>query len=336
MNPASYEAVKDSRPSIAVVIGARSGIGRAIAIKIASFPFVETVVAVSRSIQSTDVDENTKIVPFSADITTEAGRLAIVDYIQSLCATSNDTSSKKQLRYLVHSAATIEPIKSVLKVTPDEMRRGMALNCEAPFFLSIALYPYMVPIDEAGEAGRILHVSSGTAHNAPPRGWSVYGVSKAAFFQSYRVLEHEFRYLGSKVIVGSFKPGVVATPMQAFAQQNALSSTHESTISKAGSGHNLNFERDGARRPVLEARPPPKGVPDCPNNVAHFAAWLLLGTSDMEFTNQGSADEYDIRNSALYEKWIRPQETDHTRHKDLDDAKTRAHVQGRNNKGGKI
>jgi NAD(P)-dependent dehydrogenase (short-subunit alcohol dehydrogenase family) len=44
-----------------------------------------------------------------------------------------------------------------------------------------------------GVAGRVLHVSSGAAHGAPPLGWSVYGITKAAFFQSYPVLEQEFQ-----------------------------------------------------------------------------------------------------------------------------------------------
>mgnify|MGYP003497581644 FL=1 len=79
----------------------------------------------------------------------------------------------------------------------------MTLNCEAPFFLMTALYPFMAPVDDKGVAGSVLHVSSGEAHGAPPVGWSVYGISKAAFFQSYKVLEREYRHLGGKAVVGS-------------------------------------------------------------------------------------------------------------------------------------
>ena len=49
---------------------------------------------------------------------------------------------------------------------------------------------------------------------------------------------------------------------------------------------------------------PPKGALDSPENVAFFAEWLLLGTSDEEFSNNGDAGEYDIRDSKLYSKWI--------------------------------
>jgi hypothetical protein len=40
------------------------------------------------------------------------------------------------------------------------------------------------------------------------------GITKAAFFQSYKVLEREFRDLGGHAVVGSFKPGVVDISMQ--------------------------------------------------------------------------------------------------------------------------
>ena len=43
-------AMADSRPSIAIVVGGRSGIGLAIAQKIATFSFIDQVLCVSRSI----------------------------------------------------------------------------------------------------------------------------------------------------------------------------------------------------------------------------------------------------------------------------------------------
>lgn len=302
MSLACNSVVKDKRPCIALVTGARSGIGKAIALKIASFSFVDAVLAVSRSIQPSDVGENGKVVPLAANVATEEGRLAVVERVRELCQTNNATT-KKQLRYLIHSAGTIDPIKPALEVTPDEMRRAMTLNCEAPYFLSTALYPYMVPVDSDGEAGRILHVSSGAAHGAPPVGWSVYGITKAAFFQSYKVLEREFRHLGGKVVVGSFKPGVVDTSMQAN-----IRDAPKEAMPVVGNFQGMKDRMaETAPSVVSGARPPPKGALDSPENVAYFAEWLLLGTSDEEFCNKDDTNEYDIRNSALYEKWIPPE-----------------------------
>ena len=55
---------------------------------------------------------------------------------------------------------------------------------------------------------------------------------------------------------------------------------------------------------TLKARPPPKGALDTPDNVAFFAEYLLVGTTDEEFANVQDSNEYDIRNADLYPKWI--------------------------------
>ena len=212
-------AMADTRPAIALVTGSKSGIGKAIAKKIATFPFIDQVLAISRSIQNSDVaDCSPKVKAFAADVSTPEGRQAIVQEVDRLCRGRN--ADKKQLRFLVHSAGVIDPIKPVLDIRPEELRRAMLINCEAPFFLSTALYPYMHRLDSHGVPGRILHISSGAAHGAPPVGWSCYGISKAAFFQSYKVLEREFR---GNVVVGSFKPGVVDTAVQETIRESPTS-----------------------------------------------------------------------------------------------------------------
>ena len=293
---ASYAAaMADSRPAIALVTGGKSGIGKAIADKIATFPFIEQVLAVSRSIKDDDVADSPKISALAADVSTAEGRQVIVDEVNRLCRGEN----KKQLRYLVHSAGTIDPIKPVFEVQPEELRRAMIINCEGPFFLSTALYPYMQPLDDDGVPGRILHVSSGAAHGAPPSGWSVYGISKAAFFQSFKVLEREFREDGGKVVVGSFKPGVVDTKVQGTIREAPASS-----MPVVGNFKAMKEKADASATAATQARPPPSGALDTPANVAFFAEYLLTGTTDEEFANKDDPSEYDIRNAELYPKWI--------------------------------
>jgi benzil reductase ((S)-benzoin forming) len=299
----------------------------------------------------TTAQRSSKLTAVAADVTTAAGRQVIVEAVRRYCcssdssdhtidsSTSTSTSSgaagagqqqqpQQQLLYLVHCAGTIEPIKSVLDVTADDLRTAMVLNCEAPLLLTTALYPYLSSIiistssttntsaSSSGSssgtttvAGRVLHVSSGAAHGAPPVGWSVYGISKAAFFQSYKVLEREFREHKNvdgrcRVVVGSFKPGVVDTDMQ-----RTIRGTVDTVMPTVDKFRALFFEqkKDHEMNVMGEfvPRPPPPGALDSPLNVACFADWLLRGTSDEEFANKDSAhDEYDIRDETLFPKWI--------------------------------
>lgn len=290
------KALAEKRPSIALITGGRSGIGLAVAKKIASFPFIDQVIAVSRSIQDSEVKKiSPKIEALQADVGTEEGRQKIVDHVSILCGEDKN----KQLRFLVHSAGTIDPIKNILDVKPNELRHAMSVNVESPFFLTTALYPFMAAKD-TGVAGRVLHVSSGAAHGAPPSGWGCYGITKAAFFQSYKVLEREFREtLGGKVVVGSFKPGVVDTQMQG--------AIREAPKEAMPIVENFKKMKEGMSNPQGtpdKARPPPPGALDSPDNVAFFAEYLLLGTSDELFSNKNDPTEFDIRNKDLFEKWI--------------------------------
>mmetsp|Transcript_13334 Transcript_13334/g.32602 ORF Transcript_13334/g.32602 Transcript_13334/m.32602 type:complete len:187 (-) Transcript_13334:1903-2463(-) len=154
-------------------------------------------------------------------------------------------------------------------------------------------------------SGRILHVSSGAAHGPPPVGWSVYGMTKAAFYQSFMVLENEFSQLGGtgsgSVRVGSFKPGVVDTDMQGEIRDATSESMPAVTKFQNLKDGMLNSSNE------LLPRPPPSSSLDSPENVAYFAEYLLLGTTDDEFANLDNSkngNEYDIRDSSLFDKWI--------------------------------
>ena len=158
----------------------------------------------------------------------------------------------------------------------------------------------MTPVDDAGVAGRVLHVSSGAAHGAPPSGWGCYGISKAAFFQSYKVLEREFREtLGGKVVVGSFKPGVVDTSMQ-----RTIREAPADAMPGVSNFQKMKEKVAEHGTDATKPRPPPPGALDSPDNVAFFVEFLLLGTTDEEFSNRADTNEYDIRNKELFPQWI--------------------------------
>lgn len=332
-SPAYATALAAESMAIAVVIGGSSGIGLAIAKRIASFPFISQVLCVSRSItaqhlpppQFPSFPHNDKLMALAADITTPQGRATVVRQVRELCCCGDreNDNRTKQLRFLIQSAGTIDPIKPVLELEPEDLRRALLVNCEAPFFLTTALHPYLKPLtgNDKAVAGRVLHVSSGAAHGAPPVGWACYGISKAAFFQSFKVLEREFRQLGGgdvDVVVGSFKPGVVETNVQAV-----IRSADPSVMPGVKMFQDMKAKADELRKQQeqqevsqqqqqppqvlpLVARPPPQGALDSPDNAAFFAEYLLLGTTDEEFANAQDENEHDIRNAKLFERWVDP------------------------------
>ena len=300
-----------------------------------------------------DEPSRSKFVAVAADITTQDGRSKVVQEVEKFTNTKGtdlavvDTGMdgeqqqqpwphRKQRRFVVHSAGTIDPIKPVRDVTPEDLQYAFKVNVEGPFFLSTALYDYMVPPNQspssssssassvATNSGRVLHVSSGAAHGAPPLGWSVYGITKAAFFQSYKVLDRELSIIrddgssssrsssdgnttasASSVRVGSFKPGVVDTSMQGVIR-NADTASMPTVNNFRKMKDNFDAAVANARgiEEVSTARPPPKGALDTTRNVSFFAEWLLLGTTDDEFAKMDDGGEYDIRDASLFDKWI--------------------------------
>ena len=92
MTSAAYQAATSSSATsgIAVVTGAKSGIGLALARQVASLDFIDHVLAVSRSITAADLGNNKKLVPVAANVATAAGRQTIVDKVQELCGDSNE------------------------------------------------------------------------------------------------------------------------------------------------------------------------------------------------------------------------------------------------------
>jgi hypothetical protein len=213
------------------------------------------------------------------------GRQVVVEHVKLLC---NIFPRRRQLRFLIHCASPIGPTKSTFSIHPDELRVAMSKHCETPIFLSLALYPYLEPDDEVGIAGRVLHVSSGHENNGC--GISVGSIASAAFFQAYQAMDREFRVAkGGKVIVGSFKTGVANLPRQ---RGNGL----EDAMLMVDVVNSINEKADvdGDPASLVPGRPTLAGVFDTPENAANFAEYLLLGTTDNEFSNNGIANEYGI------------------------------------------
>ena len=244
---------KDVMNPIAVITGAGSGIGQALAWQLALEHHI-TVLAIGR--RKTSLKETAQKVPqyiqfITADVSNPQDRIKILNRLSEQGHT---------VRFLVHNAAVLEPVKPLLQLSLNEWRTHQAINVEAPLFLTQTLLSKM-------QNTRILHISSGAAHSAYV-GWGAYCTSKAALYMIYRILRQE---LAEKdILIGSARPGVVDTPMQ-----NRVRRANKIVFPALEKFKSLK-EEDKLYQP---------------QQVARFLAHLLLETEDSEF----SAKEWDIR-----------------------------------------
>lgn len=175
-----------------VVTGGSSGIGRALAFELAKRGKDVLVVGRRRQELAETAAFSAHIHPCVADVTSEAGRSAI------LAALGPD----QQLQGLVHNAGVLEPIMPITAIDAQSWQQVMATNVNAPLFLTQELLHRL-------QQGRVLNIGSGAAY-FPVMGWSAYCVSKAALSMLTRCWQLE----SEKTAFASVMPGIIDTNMQ--------------------------------------------------------------------------------------------------------------------------
>lgn len=241
-----------------VVTGGGSGLGRAICQGLAGRG-VE-VIAVGRrreALEGTRELDPERIRAVAADVATVEGRQAVVAAVGG-----------ERLAGVVHNAGVLEPIGPLAGVRLEDWRHAQAVNVEAPLFLTQGLL-------DALQGGRVLHMSSGAAHQGYP-GWGSYCTGKAALHMVYQVLREELRDRG--ISVGSLRPGVVDTPMQALIREQPP-------------------ERFPMVQRFLDLHA--TGQLESPAEVAGCVAWLLLDAGEEAF----SASEWSFTDPEHRKHW---------------------------------
>ncbi len=238
---------------LAVVTGGGTGIGRAVVQRLAAEGLA--VLAVGRRsgpLEALVQARPDRIEMQVADVATPEGREQVAEAVAG-----------RRVRYLLHNAGVLEPVRPLEMVELAEWRYAQAVNVEGPLFLTQRLLPCL-------SGGRVLHVSSGAAHY-PLAGWGAYCTTKAALYMLYQVLDLELRL--HDVAVGSVRPGVVDTPMQALIRK-----------------------QDSERFPDVERfrELERTGMLVSPDTVAEFIWQLLTHTTADEF----AAQEWDIQEHA--------------------------------------
>ena len=182
--------------ALSVITGGGSGIGRALALQLAGQGDAVLIVGRRRAPLEAVAAESERIEACAADIAAEPGQAALIEAL-----------GDRRVTRLVHNAGVLSPVGPLLDQSAAAIRQSLAINLEAPIALTRRLRGHF------GGDARVLHISSGAAHRALP-GWGAYCTSKAALYMVYEVLKAELA--DRDIAIGSLRPGVVDTPMQAL------------------------------------------------------------------------------------------------------------------------
>lgn len=171
-----------------VITGASSGIGRGIAVALGERG--EPVLAVARRANLLSEIATAHVTPLAADVTTEAGRRAIVAAVGS-----------SVVRSVVHGAGSPVELAPWHQLDTDRLIEHFRVHVAAPIALTQALL-------ERGPVERMAILDSYSA-TTPRIGWSAYGTIKAAAQMSVRAAVAE---LPDTAVIRIF-PGAVRSPL---------------------------------------------------------------------------------------------------------------------------
>lgn len=185
----------------AIVTGGARGIGRAVGLALARQGFAVALVDVLEEALKETAREIAALgrdcVPLVADVSDYKAAHAHVDALAKRWG---------QINVLVNNAAVLQP-KRILEITEAEWDLGMAVNLKGVFNWCQAVAPVML----AGDGGRIVNVSSVSAHTGPaPHAASrfAYSATKAGVLGLTRGLARE---LAPKIAVNAVCPGAILT-----------------------------------------------------------------------------------------------------------------------------
>lgn len=184
----------------ALVTGASSGIGRAIALGLAAEG--ATVLAVARDVQRLN---DTVLEAESVHARVEALPCDLADEAAVRALAAGLRSGPGVLDVLVHAAGTIE-FGAIDAVPIEQLDRMVAINLRGPYLLTQALLPLL-----RSNRGHIVFINS-SAGLRPSGGVAAYGATKHALRGLADALRDEVNPFGIRVT--SIYPGRTRTPMQ--------------------------------------------------------------------------------------------------------------------------
>jgi 3-oxoacyl-[acyl-carrier protein] reductase len=189
----------DFKGQVAVITGAASGIGLALAKKLIACNANVALMDINEESLSKEFAEHSgQALLFGIDIT----RLSEV---QSAVDTAASTWGRIDILVNCAGITGVTNIKSH-EVAAENLQRVFEINFMASFYTSHSVLPYMIK----QQYGRILHVASiaGKEGNA---GMLAYSASKAAVIGMTKVQGKEYAEMG--ITVNALAPAVIRTPL---------------------------------------------------------------------------------------------------------------------------
>jgi NAD(P)-dependent dehydrogenase (short-subunit alcohol dehydrogenase family) len=181
---------------VAIVTGAASGIGRAVAIRFAAEGArVVTLDRDAKGLASLRRDTES-ITPFSCDVTDHQALQNVVQQVMDLY---------QRIDVLINNAG-FSYYKLHVDSTLEEWRSTLAINVEAMYVLAKLVAPIMI----RARYGRIVNIAS-TQAIAAEREISAYAASKGAVAAWTRALAVELAE--HEILVNAVAPGCIHTPM---------------------------------------------------------------------------------------------------------------------------
>lgn len=192
----------DDRP--ALVVGAGSGIGRAIAVAFAAVGASVGCVDKTKdgALETANIIEANggNASAISCDVTQED---AVNDAVAQFVAWEGPP------RILVNGAAAHDKSGTVLDLPPAEWNAVLGVNLTGPYLMSRAVLPHMI----AAGGGSIIHIASQMGSVGSP-GRPAYCATKGALIQLAKVMAAD--HAAENVRVNTLSPGAVETGRMTF------------------------------------------------------------------------------------------------------------------------
>ena len=180
-----------------LITGATSGIGKAVLEAFAGSDY--HLLAIGRDVKKLAElrAAQNSVFTLEIDLSKPLSEKWIVEHIQKLGG---------KVKYLIHAAATAEPLKSAENVTREGLEKAMNVNVHSAFLLTTALKK--TRLYHAEEARVLFFGSDYVTKKMLPHLTSVYAATKAAMDQNVKYLKAE---VDGHLLIGYVNPGSTAT-----------------------------------------------------------------------------------------------------------------------------